>query len=506
MQKFVISVFLVATSLSAPARAEDMPITFMDVCQRLTQYEKKLDGALYSDLLHSRFTLMEPYGVSYQEDKDYTSDQCQEVYGKLKTAKSITLGGLDVRIASDFQSVEEVVFDRRYTRLENLAQFPNLRKAVLNPAANVYSLTDTALATLPNLPKLEALEIFVDELTVFSHLERLPTLKDLTIVMTGAKDLSWLKRFNSIERLKIRTWATWYSDAMGRFDFDILASLPKLKGLSLDNIELPHRLSVIGRIDTLESLEIVSGHLYTLEGLHNLKRLKSVRLADVSWDCDYYHKCNYPKLGGLNQIPSLESLALEGAPGFLDSDLSRELNQLRLPSLKRLKTVNVTYKEGLLQASPLLEDVFSRNWGPSALREFKHNPKLKSLSLQAWTNDMHLGELEANPALGLLDFSRGSVKNGSDLKGLSKLKNLRELRISQGWFNDISILEASDSLQRLDLSRNGYFGNVAGLEKFKSLKWLDISCNEVSDLTPLQDLINQGLQVVGFKTCSGWDQ
>lgn len=516
MGKYWISLSVLALSLipSAPGRAEESYPSFTEACEKLSSLQARMDADSWRHLRWSRDSLMELAGYPASDagsSRDYAPEQCRDAIAKLKLEKTLTLSGRDLRIATEFQEAEEIRLDLSFADLAGLARFGKLKRLRLNPSAEGEGngsspLDDASLARLPALPALESLEIAISKLTDFSPLTRLPRLKQLELALTGARDLSWLSGLPGLESLAVRSWSRW--DAFAEFDLAALQALPNLKSLRFGHLILPGTLSALAPLQALEELEIEQSRLYTLDGLAELKRLRSVRLSEVETPCPLATKpgddCAYPKLSALAGVQSLESLTLESTAGH-GQVLSSELASLRLPGLKSLTTQEVQVSDLFLRELPELESYTQlpsispgNGAGISSLGAFQLNPKLKALTLHG-LKYLDLSALAANPELETLRLPDCSIYR---LYGIGALTRLRELNLSGTALRSLrGIEEVRDFLTGLDVSDNYSLYDLSSLGGFKALKRLNVACTGVSDLSAIKPLVDQGLEVIGFRAC-----
>src|SRR5579883_238929 len=144
--------------------------------------------------------------------------------------------------------------------------------------------TDADLAYLREFPEIEWLhfsETWALTSAGLNHLRGLTALKQLHLVETGITTLEPLRHMVGLEELWVWSTATIEPDT-GRF----LASLPRLKILSLFNCELgdaimPH----LGKFLGLEELNLTENEI-TDAGLEHLAGLKKLKKLEVDYEKD----------------------------------------------------------------------------------------------------------------------------------------------------------------------------------------------------------------------------
>ena len=253
-----------------------------------------------------------------------------------------------------------------------------------------------------------------------------------------------------------------------------MQSLSAFSGMSGGTIDL----TGIEYATNLTSLGFANVHVKSLAPLKELKQLKSLVLSvdaiplPGGFDCDKGFGRSVDALDTLLTLPQLESLTLQDS-SIQDLSFLKNLSQLKSLNLRCNMISNLAPLEKLTQLEFLV------------------------LGGNGITNLDALAELES---LSYLSLERNCPKT---LEPLTGLVNLRELSISgdRGSANAPSYCPLSDFLPLSKLEKleslsiiNTNFDDLSLLSSFPNLKGFGLSHNNISNLSPLADvLVNRSM-------------
>ena len=116
---------------------------------------------------------------------------------------------------------------------------------------------------------------------------------------------------------------------------------------------------------------------------------------------------------------------------------------------------------------------------PVSLEELKFTPCSNGATDSSWVE-----ALSRLKNLRELDLSNAGI---TDIRGLEKLTKLEKLNLSKNYLTDITPLKGLKELQSLDISENN-IQNIAALNNLTKLKNVDLSHNQIRSLAPLGSL------------------
>lgn len=302
------------------------------------------------------------------------------------------------------------------------------------------------------------------EITDYSDLKYFPNLNRLTIQGGSYENLQSLSSLIHLEFLTIAD-----SDVTAE-DLKVIAALPKLKELTLNNCMLSN-IEALSNAKKLEQLLLPNNAIRDVTPLSNIKTLTYL---DVSH----------------NAIEDLSALA----------------------ALEQLNSLDVSYNL-LTSLSPLsgcaaLTKLTATNNEIDTLPEFNNLTALKTLQVQ--NNKLtNIATLASCTSLETLNLAHNAVSDISPLSGLALIshldfsynnvttlpelsKQLVELDGSHNQIYSLSALTSMPSLNRVLLSYNG-ISSVDALANCPNLYYVDVTGNPVRNVS---SLTNQSITVL----------
>lgn len=175
-----------------------------------------------------------------------------------------------------------------------------------------------------------------------------------------------------------------------------------------------------------------------------------------------------------------------------------------------LKTLTILYHD-VSDLTPVgnlpnLETLNVINNNISDLTPLENLPELMTLVLTN-NNIQAIPPLEKLPNLKTLTLGGNNL--GDNIKGLSTLTTLTELRLDQTGVRDIAPLRGLTKLRVLEAQRN-QIADISPLRNLKNLEELRLGDNQIRDISPLQDLTEvfvatfEGNQIRDISPIAGW--
>jgi hypothetical protein len=316
-----------------------------------------------------------------------------------------------------------------FVQSSSLQSLKGLRSSTLKvlwvDASVLAELTDLA-----GVPQLEELHIFTNKPVNLEVLKQLPKLKKLWIQSTGKEELLSLSALAGLEEL-------WISNDQ----FAQLASLDaltKLKHLTIRSANLRDITALSGRLNRLESLQLIATPIASLEPIGALSKLTHLGLIELSGKLTLT----------ATQRRNLESLNVTGST----IDLAPE-DTKGLTSLKSL----------LVDGSNV------------AVRNFEA-PQLSFL-----TSNYTARTSQDFAAFRKLEVLGASNSGLTEITGLSGKTELSFADLSSNKISDLSPLGSSQKLLHLDVSSNG-LASVNSLPVLNSVETIIAAANPFTDL------------------------
>ncbi|MDW7549113.1 PKD domain-containing protein [Pseudoalteromonas peptidolytica] len=351
---------------------------------------------------------------------------------------------------SKMQALEKVNLNVSFVEASNAATLPNLK--TLNVKGNSYS----NMVNLANFPALESAELLKvyhysnkTKITTLDALGVNTSLKSLKIGgFTELEDITHVSQFDNLDTLFID-----YAQAA---DISEIASLTKLKSLTLSNFSTFFRADMLASLNTLERLEINSSAIYC-DDQELLKSLDGVTASVSNYNCimkpvdlslitdEAFKQCIEKRgyqdavrntslscdgsaiesLNGITQFEAINSLTLSGS---VNSALLRDPSLAQLHTLKSLDIYRLTGELTAKATLPPSLTSFELNTNRQTVYDFALfglPTTLIYLDLDS-TKLTNYGSLKDYAELTRLELNYTNV---SDLSPLFKLTNLNYLSL-----------------------------------------------------------------------------
>ncbi len=348
--------------------------------------------------------------------------------------------------------------------LDDLANLQNLERLLINNTA----IKD--LSALKSLPKLEWLSIEANAINDISVLLSLPELKRIYCDRT----LIGYEKASQFSRQKPQTLVVYESQALGEW-WQNLPSIwkeifrNKIKISEVPTREELHELATLAIIDLSGNQDISN-----LDALQKLTRLKKVNISNTQ----------ISSLASLKENIDLQWLDISGTP---IEDLTP------LSSLDNLEYLNISSTR-IKSIHPLAQNKLMRqlNLEKTSIVSISALAKLNNLEL-VYADQLNVPQWEAkaiydtNPSV--LMIYRTSTLNEWWNSISTEWKKLLRQQI------EISEVPTREQLQRLtdiralEISQESGLRNLMPLVVFHRLQVLAMNATQISDLTPLQNLV-----------------
>ncbi|MEZ7205672.1 Ig-like domain-containing protein [Pseudoalteromonas sp. DY56-GL79] len=472
-----LSTFTELQSLSL----EELNLSSLSFLQSMPQLTSLKLNSLYNinDLGWLSFTpnLTELYIRELDNNADFSA------LSELKNMRDLTVDSDYSNFALDtlskMQALETLNLEVSLFEASSETTFPSLK--TLNVKGSSYS----NIVNLTNFPALESVELSKGH--YYDNEEKITTLDSLgsnsslkSIKLSGFKeleDITQISQFENLETLFIN-----YSLAA---DISDIASLNKLKSLTLSNFSTFFRADMLASLNNLERLEIQSSAIYcddqellkSLDGVTtNLSNSNCIKKpVDLSLITDEAFKqcienrryqdavrntslsCDASAIESLNGITQFEAIKTLTLDGSVNSSLLRDPSLAQLHTLQNLDIYRLT---GELTAKATL---------PQSLTSFELNTNSQTVY------DFALFGLPTT--LIYLDLDRTKLKNYGAIKNYAELTRL-ELNYSN--ISDLSPLFDLTNLEYLSLYGNPNIdcAQVSKLQESLPNIWhISTSCN-----------------------------
>jgi len=263
-----------------------------------------------------------------------------------------------------------------------LCHLPNVKKLSVDCLQHVENHEE--IGKLQNLKSLSFGVYYFEDMEFLSRLN----LKSLNRIVIGENhkkniDLSYLSECKVLEELYI----------VGHTKhIDVLASLPKLKKLSLGSIGKKQNLLFVNEIDTLESLMLILGGRESFEEVNNpnLKKIEIIRVRGLE------------RLGDISRFPKLSYFQIEDQIKIKEVSFANLL--ISLTDLKIITCKSLTRLNGI--------------------------NKLESLSnLRIYSTDIEINDIlseELPKSLKVFAFYTGKVKKDKEIRTILDSRGFSE--------------------------------------------------------------------------------
>ena len=339
--------------------------------------------------------------------------------------------------------------------LSILASYRNIKSLSLNNNKNL-----TGLSSLEMMDHLEGLHVERQEVLDFRFLEKMHSLKELSLINTAIKDIFFLAQLDTLEALTINknddlksisgigelTGLKRLAVSANKFDISGLEEIANLTNLEWLRLYNPTSISMISGITSIKALELNSlSMLDSLAPAANLINLESFSVDAA--DYGYFDA----SLAPLASLPKLTHVSIPGWTLYYSNALF---------GIKTLEYLDLT--------GCRLE--FS-SAGLSGL----DNVKTLKLGSTKW-----LANVRIWGSGGITNHSWDNVDTDRAVSTVTGLANLERLELAKTELADIEFVPSLPSLTYLDLSDN-YITDISSLSEATELREVNLSGNPVRD-------------------------
>lgn len=344
----------------------------------------------------------------------------------------------------------------------------------------------------------------LDGIEQFKGVERLSIggsdLKDIS-ALAGLKQLKSLTLINSdnledVSVLHVMTWLKELSiDSEVVKDIGFVEKMPELETFKLYDAKLLNLDSLVGN-QSLTSL--------TIEKCRDLKSLSAVgSLTDLKHlTLEVPYNCEDPDLNGLTQLESLvitgmkTTSFLQNMPNLITLEIVRcKIDNTSafaaLGSLKTLKCSHLSSYDdewGFIAKIPTLETLNMA--GVATYKDVSvlfNIPTLKELNFNGMECELNFSKLQANEALEVIKMDGVKLYKNVKISGGGGIVYVDYDKVTLD--EHIGFLTNYPSLRELSLADNKLSG-ILFAEALNNLERININENYVTDLKPLEGLIN----------------
>lgn len=347
--------------------------------------------------------------------------------------------------------------------IKGLENFPNLKKLDLN-RCHIKEIEG-----LTSLDNLESLYLVNNDIESIKNLDRLRNLKELNLEKNSISTITGLDKLKSIELLNLGQ--NQISEIRG------LKALHNLEELTLKKNNI-HAIKNLDQLKKLKKLDLSFNKITEITGLENLTNLTSLSLSynDIS------------EIKNLDSLTNLTELNLQNNKiteiNNLDNLINLKFLDLQKNDFSELKGLEKLHKISYFRYRndqiPTPTSLDLRNWSAVEFYRQENVIPVQYVELRGKRYEVILGTLFLRDA---------SIRDISEIKGLTNVKGLSILDLSGNGIVKIKNLESFVRLKRLDLGRNN-IGKIEGLESLVNLESLDLSQNIIRKIEGLDTLRN----------------
>lgn len=358
----------------------------------------------------------------------------------------------------------------------------------------IYDASASVLNEINKIPDIEKRLVQLGEGTTQSDFDNVcgkcKWIKKISVENThgDVEDLSSLKKINELEFFQLKNASNSHPVSLA-----ILGEIDSLKEIKIISTEIIEYES-IGNLLNLESVTFEKSPLSSLGFLSNMKQLKRLNISGSNHTFQ-----NYDTLSKLNKLTQLDvSYNLQATTESLDvfSDVTT-LTKVDVSECDNLKSLGFLYSstsrlqefyavgcdsignfDMLIRASKL-KKVDLSNSSAKNVAFLKNKSQMKELNI-SHTHVSSIAELEPSVDLEKLDISWTDVDDISVLSGMSKLK---KLNVSHSKLSEVTSLANCVSLVDFDCS-NTQIASVDGMENCEKLTKINISNTPLENLRP----------------------
>lgn len=362
----------------------------------------------------------------------------------------------------------------------------NLTEIYLELTNDKGDMTD--ISPLVNLTKLRTLNIGKIRSSDMSLLTNFADIKELGLTISDIKadDMRLLANLPKLERL----WL--YGNQID--DISFLSGLTNLKQLNLSDNKISD-ISVLSGLVNLEWLSLANNQVHDVSPLRELRKLKNLELNGNP----------IKDFSPVAHLIKTAAKALPGVPIFKDSNFEQLVrNSLRKPegditSEDMAKITMLGSYEGTLdipitdisgiEYAVNLEILFLLNCQISDISGLSRLTNLKKIHLFGNENGNKFGDINSLGGLIKLDELILYRSGISDISAISELINLSVLQLNANPINNLAPLSGLLNLQNLSLDSE-LICDISPLGDLVNLKKLDLNCKLLTDINPLKSLVN----------------
>ena len=355
-----------------------------------------------------------------------------------------------------------------------------------------------SLNGIQNLQKLEVLSVSGEKLSDISALKGLQSLKKLKIGRNNLQNLKGIEMLPKLEELEIQ------GECLNSLSY--LRDLPSLKSLTCSN--LADLSGIVGAPNIIELNLLRHPIKYNSDAINNIIPLKKLSyLQNLTLQCTVLENLN-----GLEQLKNLKSISLidcfslislNGIPNpevfgkYIDFRNCSSLQDIRaLKGLSNIETLNLSGCNSIQNTEGLenieIEEISIEKPNIKQLNSFR-NLNVKSLSLAELEmpslKGLDVWESITNLEIQQASYTEENTELIKSLSGIEAFINLEKLSMC-------SEFSSSNACDRLE--------NLMGVEKLQHLQELDLTgCFAIKDVSSVAELPN--LSILKMDGCKQAD-
>ena len=341
--------------------------------------------------------------------------------------------------------------------LSILASYRNIKNLSLKNNKNL-----TGLSSLEMMDHLEGLHIERQEVLDFRFLEKMHSLKELSLIDTAIKDIFFLSQLNELEALTISKNSDLKTVAgigelsnlrrlaitANEFNIKGVEEIASLTGLEFLRLYNPTSVSMISGLTSLKTLELNSlSMLDSLSPVAGLSNLETFRVDEHTGGFGYFQA----SLSPLASLPKLTHVSIPGWALYYSKPL------LDIGTLEYLDLTGCRLEYSYTGLSGLA------------------NVKTLKLGGTKWLSNVQIWNTG-----GITNYAWDNVDTNDAVSTISGLTALERLELANTELSDISFMPALPALEYVDLADN-YITDISPLGEAKELREVNLSGNPVRD-------------------------
>ena len=384
----------------------------------------------------------------------------------------------------------------------NVSKLKNLRNLSMNGKCDT--------STLYLLSQLNTLSLSMYSSDIAANLDDLKDLKNLSnLSLYGLNDVS----ISSINSLSNLNQLDIHFKSTTKINANEISNLNNLYSLKLYNIDASD-LNGLEKLKSLIDLSIEQATGYydeidkvTLQKLENLETLSMIATKDLSW---------------INNIKNLHILDIKGGNSYYGIELTQDyLNDLKNISAKVVFNGSFSYNIGNIEVGneidknineiPVIKELIDSNSklcgnnvniNSSSYGEnnyYKYDAENQVLKIKVNEVSEYSVNLNINYSTNnrygylYLRLKWNGYVNGDNTKIINiKDNNFKKELLENYDIDDDKQITEHDMINISELSViNKDISDITGIENATNIKWFDLSNNQISDLSPLINLMNR---------------